>query len=125
MAVAADVALRQAVAQPAGALADELDAGSGEADLLVELAIERLLRLLAEAHSALGELPAASAGAATEEDALAVHQHYGHVAAKAVGIDMVAHRQVRVCHSSRTRREPTRAALEGWRFPTNSLRLTP
>src|SRR5579862_7778741 len=60
--VAADEARRQAVAQPPGGRADELDARAFDADLLGELAEDRLLGGLPLAHTALGKLPASAAG---------------------------------------------------------------
>jgi len=84
MLVAADVARRQAVAQPTARMADELDLRLPEADLLIELAVQGLLGRLSGAHPALGKLPAAPAGAAAEEYLLAVHQDDADVAAKTV-----------------------------------------
>jgi hypothetical protein len=51
----------------------------------VELTERRFLELLSDSHAALGELPTASAGAATQKDlALASHQDDADVSAKAV-----------------------------------------
>src|SRR5256885_12246383 len=91
MLVAADVARRQAVAQPIARMAEELDVRLFEADLLIELTVQGLLGRLSGAHPALGKLPAAPAGAAAEEHLIAVHQHDDDVAATTVRIEDVAH----------------------------------
>ncbi len=72
-----------------------------DADLLLELAVERLLERLAAAHSALRELPAATARAAAEKHLLAVHQYDAHVGSKTFRVDQVAHfRGLEVCHKA-------------------------
>ena len=85
------VALGQPVAQPAIGLPEERHVRLGDADLLFELAIQRLLERLAPADTALRELPASAAGPATEKHLVAVHQDDAHVGAKTIGIDEVAH----------------------------------
>ncbi len=82
-------------------MADEFHLRLVETNLFIELAVQGLLGRLSGAHPALGELPAAPAGAAAEEYLFAVHQDDAHVAAKTVRIDDVAHEGVRVCHKAR------------------------
>src|SRR5260370_25344015 len=92
MLIAPDVARRQPVTQPAVRVTDEFHAQLGETNLFIELAVQGLLGRLSGAHSALGKLPAAPAGAAAEEHLIALHQHDADVAAQTVRIDDVAHR---------------------------------
>src|SRR6185437_7028548 len=83
--VATDVARRQPIAQPARALAHELDIRLAQADLLVQFAVQRLLQRLAFAYAALGKLPPASAGPATEKHlAIVVHQDDADIGAESV-----------------------------------------
>src|SRR6185312_5900330 len=89
--VAAHVARRQPVAQPASGVPEELDISLNEPDLLVELAENGLLETLALAHAALRKLPAAAARAPAEEDlARAAHQHDADIRAKAIRIDDIS-----------------------------------
>src|SRR5579883_1813413 len=89
--VAAHVARRQPVAQPALGLADELHGRLAHPDLLVQFAVQRLLERLPAAQPALRELPALAPGAAPEEDLRAVHQDDADVGAETVRVDDVRH----------------------------------
>ena len=63
-----------------------------QSDLLVELAVQGILRGLASAHAALRELPAPTAGASGEEQlAIFGHEHHADIGPEAVPIDEVCH----------------------------------
>src|SRR5690349_3866491 len=95
MAIPPHVARGEPIVQPGGRLAEEHDIVAREADLLVQLAKERVLGLLAVAHAALGKLPAAAAGAPAEKHLpRAAHQDDAHVRAKAFGVDHITHAEV-------------------------------
>ena len=66
-AAVAHILARQAVAQPAAGRAEHLDVPRLQADLLVQLAEQRLLDLLAAIDAALRKLPAAAPDPAAEE----------------------------------------------------------
>ena len=97
--IAPDVARREAVAQPAVRLPEQRHVRLGDADLLFELAVQCLFERLSAAHTALGKLPAAPTGAATEKHLVAVHQDDAHVGPKTIGVDEVAHLAT-VCHKA-------------------------
>src|SRR4029077_19726976 len=88
--VAPHVACRQAVAQPALGLTDELHLLLLDADLLLELAVQRLLEGLTAPQAPLRELPAA-AGTPAEEHLGIPHEHDTDVGAEAVRVDDVVH----------------------------------
>src|SRR5690606_39313062 len=88
--LAAHVALRQAVTEPAAGLADELDVVRLEPDLLAQLPVHRGLRALLGPHAALRELPAAPAAPTGDQHApVAVHQDDADVRAVALFVDEV------------------------------------
>src|SRR6478672_2878131 len=89
--VAPHVARRQAVAQPALGLPDELHVRLRDADLLVQFAKQRLLERLPAAQPALRELPALAPGAPPEKDLRALHQDDADVGAETIRVDDVAH----------------------------------
>src|SRR5437773_2474570 len=82
---------RQPVPHPPGRLADDLGARAADPDLLIEPAVEGLLGALPASHPPLRELPTAPAGAAPKKDLVGAHQHDGHIGAKTIRIDEVAH----------------------------------
>ena len=88
--VAAHELRRQAIAQPAPRAGDDFHLVRAQADLLRELAVQRLFGPLAAADPALRELPAARGHAPADEDlAVVVHQDDADVRPVAVGIDVV------------------------------------
>ena len=92
MAVAPDVLLGQPIAQPAARRCDQLDVLPFQADLLLELAIERFLGRFVSPHAALRKLPAAAARASAEEDlAVVANQHDSDIGAKAICVDEISH----------------------------------
>ena len=101
--IAANVAGRQAVAQPAAGAPDQIDIRLRESPISSSSSrYSGLLERLARAHPALGKLPAAAAGLAAEKHLAAVpHQDDADVCAKTVRVDDVAHGLHRVCHKAR------------------------
>src|SRR5690606_12786629 len=98
--LAPDVSLRQAVAQPAPGLADQLDVVRLEAHLLAQLAVPRGLRALVRPDASLRELPPSTAAPAGDQHASgAVHQDDADVRAIALFVDEVH-------GSGRSRRPP-------------------
>src|SRR5690606_20501099 len=88
--LAADVALRETIAEPAPRLADELDVAGPEADLLVQLPVHRGFRALVRPDPALRELPAAPPAPAGDQHApVAVHQDDADVRAVTLFVDEV------------------------------------
>src|SRR5262249_45827222 len=116
VAVSTHVLLGQAVAQPVARCRHELDVPAGEPDLLLELAIQSLLRRFVLAHATLGKLPSAPTRATPQKNlAVIANQYDPDIGAKPICIDEVAHgrpekRISADCSTSLRRQPPGRAA---------------
>jgi hypothetical protein len=85
---------RQAVAQPVPRRRQHLDVVTLQADLLLQLSIQRLLGTLVTTHAALRELPATPAGTAAEQHLpIVADQHDPDVGAKPFGVDEICHQR--------------------------------
>jgi len=79
---------RQAVTQPACGAPDKLDVIHPQAHFLMQFAVKRFFRGLAEVYSALRELPAAvTAAAGPQHIAVVVGHDDAHIGPEPVGID--------------------------------------